>query len=74
MKEILRVYPKVQVTSPSTRIKTSLKPSLFSFSFVFRSGLKTVPGNAKVHYNYANLLKEEGKLKLAANHYNQALR
>ena len=54
--------------------ETGLTPFLFFLSFVFRSGLKTVPGNAKVHYNYANLLKEEGKLKLAAYHYNQALR
>ena len=39
-----------------------------------RSGLKTVPNNAKVHYNYANVLKEEGRLTEAASHYKEALR
>jgi hypothetical protein len=33
-----------------------------------------VPGNAKVHYNYANVLKEEGRFTEATRHYKEALR
>ena len=40
----------------------------------YRSGLKTVPNNAKIHYNYANVLKEEGRLSEATKHYKEALR
>lgn len=33
-----------------------------------------MPANAKVHYNYANVLKEDGNFQLAVRHYRQALR
>jgi len=36
--------------------------------------LKTVPTNAKVQYNFANVIKEEGELDLASKHYEEALR
>ena len=39
-----------------------------------RSGLESVPQNAKVHYNYANLQKDLGNTAKAINHYRIALR
>lgn len=39
----------------------------------FRSGLSTVPGNAKVHYNYANFLKDSGRAREAVHHYRESL-
>ncbi|KAM4712287.1 protein O-mannosyl-transferase TMTC1 isoform 2-T2 [Anableps anableps] len=41
---------------------------------LFRSGIKTLPHNAKVHYNYANFLKDSARHKEAIYHYNNALR
>lgn len=42
---------------------------------LFRSGLKSQPENAKVHYNYANVLKENGQQNVQAiKHYREALR
>nr|KAG5708875.1 hypothetical protein BaRGS_009284 [Batillaria attramentaria] len=38
-----------------------------------RSGLKTFPNNAKMHYNYANFLKDIGNHKQAAEHYREAI-
>lgn len=42
--------------------------------FLFRSGIQTLPHNAKVHYNYANFLKDSGQLQEAIQHYSTALR
>ncbi|XP_067110825.1 protein O-mannosyl-transferase TMTC1 [Osmerus mordax] len=41
---------------------------------LFRSGIQTLPHNAKVHYNYANFLKDRGRHQEAIHHYNTALR
>ncbi|XP_030643209.1 protein O-mannosyl-transferase TMTC1 [Chanos chanos] len=41
---------------------------------LFRSGIQTVPHNAKVHYNYANFLKDKGRNQEAIHHYKTALR
>ncbi|XP_055081629.1 protein O-mannosyl-transferase TMTC1 isoform X2 [Periophthalmus magnuspinnatus] len=41
---------------------------------LFRSGIQTLPQNAKVHYNYANFLKDTGRHPEAIRHYNIALR
>uniref|UniRef100_H3CJ21 dolichyl-phosphate-mannose--protein mannosyltransferase n=1 Tax=Tetraodon nigroviridis TaxID=99883 RepID=H3CJ21_TETNG len=41
---------------------------------LFRSGIQTLPHNAKVHYNYANFLKDSGQLQEAIRHYSTALR
>ncbi|KAK7878894.1 hypothetical protein WMY93_030828 [Mugilogobius chulae] len=41
---------------------------------LFRSGIHTLPHNAKVHYNYANFLKDTGRHPEAIHHYNIALR
>ncbi|XP_047431445.1 protein O-mannosyl-transferase TMTC1 [Mugil cephalus] len=41
---------------------------------LFRSGIQTLPHNAKVHYNYANFLKDNGRHQEAIHHYNTALR
>ena len=66
--------------------KVSMISCIFSFLFftsplcllslcrTHRSGLKTLPTNAKVHYNYANVLKEDRKIQPAIWHYRQALR
>ena len=40
----------------------------------FRSGLATVPGNAKVHFNYANFLRDRGRVKEAVHHYQTAIK
>ncbi|XP_024112750.1 protein O-mannosyl-transferase TMTC1 isoform X2 [Pongo abelii] len=39
-----------------------------------RSGVQTMPHNAKVHYNYANFLKDQGRNKEAIYHYRTALK
>uniref|UniRef100_A0A8C6T8U9 dolichyl-phosphate-mannose--protein mannosyltransferase n=1 Tax=Neogobius melanostomus TaxID=47308 RepID=A0A8C6T8U9_9GOBI len=41
---------------------------------LFRSGIHTLPHNAKVHYNFANFLKDTGRHQEAIRHYNIALR
>ncbi|XP_021546298.1 protein O-mannosyl-transferase TMTC1 isoform X2 [Neomonachus schauinslandi] len=41
---------------------------------LFRSGVQTLPHNAKVHYNYANFLKDQGRTREAIYHYRTALR
>ncbi|XP_076861368.1 protein O-mannosyl-transferase TMTC1 isoform X2 [Brachyhypopomus gauderio] len=41
---------------------------------LFRSGIQTLPHNAKVHYNYANFLKDRGQHEEAIHHYKTALR
>ncbi|XP_042323569.1 protein O-mannosyl-transferase TMTC1 isoform X3 [Sceloporus undulatus] len=38
-----------------------------------RSGVQTLPHNAKVHYNYANFLKDQGRDREAIYHYKTAL-
>ena len=42
--------------------------------YVVRSGLATVPHNAKIHYNYANYLRDTGRGDEAAHHYSLAIR
>nr|XP_048685232.1 protein O-mannosyl-transferase TMTC1 isoform X2 [Caretta caretta] len=39
-----------------------------------RSGVQTLPHNAKVHYNYANFLKDQGRNSEAIYHYKTALK
>ncbi|XP_024431569.2 protein O-mannosyl-transferase TMTC1 isoform X2 [Desmodus rotundus] len=41
---------------------------------LFRSGVQTLPHNAKVHYNYANFLKDQGRNGEAIYHYRTALK
>ncbi|XP_054722194.1 protein O-mannosyl-transferase TMTC1-like isoform X2 [Uloborus diversus] len=40
---------------------------------LFTSGLTSVPQNAKVHYNFANLQKDLGNVDTAVEHYRTAL-
>lgn len=40
----------------------------------FRAGLKALPHNAKMHYNFANFLRDSTQLEQAAFHYREALR
>ncbi|KAG8316828.1 hypothetical protein J6590_040078 [Homalodisca vitripennis] len=39
-----------------------------------RSGVSTLPHNAKMHYNLANFLRDTGQLDIAKDHYHEALR
>ncbi|KAM9311466.1 protein O-mannosyl-transferase TMTC1 [Gastrophryne carolinensis] len=41
---------------------------------LFRSGVQTLPHNAKVHYNYANFLKDQNRKPEAIEHYKTVLR
>lgn len=41
---------------------------------LFRSGIETLPHNAKAHYNFANFLKDTGRAKEAIYHYETALK
>ncbi|XP_076053492.1 protein O-mannosyl-transferase TMTC1-like [Oratosquilla oratoria] len=41
---------------------------------LFLAGLRSLPHNAKMHYNYANLQKDLGRTAQALHHYRQALR
>ena len=41
--------------------------------FICRSGLHTIPHNAKIHYNYANFLKDDGRVSEAITHYKKAV-
>ncbi|XP_057381513.1 protein O-mannosyl-transferase TMTC1-like [Daphnia carinata] len=40
---------------------------------LFESGLRTLPNNAKMHYNYANIQKDDGRWEAAIDHYRQAI-
>ncbi|KAH7986539.1 hypothetical protein HPB52_024887 [Rhipicephalus sanguineus] len=40
---------------------------------LFESGIRDLPGNAKMHYNYANLQKDIGNTDLAIKHYRLAI-
>lgn len=51
-----------------------MPPSPPPLLFCFRSGIQTLPHNAKVHYNYANFLKDSGRYQEAMYHYTTALR
>lgn len=44
------------------------------FGLFSSSGVRTSPRNAKVQYNYANVLRQEGKTSNAIWHYMEALR
>ncbi|XP_015787565.1 transmembrane and TPR repeat-containing protein 1-like isoform X2 [Tetranychus urticae] len=41
---------------------------------LFSAGLLATPQNAKMHYNYANMQKDNGNNELAVHHYREALR
>ncbi|XP_052088184.1 protein O-mannosyl-transferase TMTC1-like [Mytilus californianus] len=41
---------------------------------LFKSGVRKLPNNAKVHYNYANLLKDNGHIEDAIQEYQVAIR
>lgn len=41
---------------------------------LFKSGVSTLPHNAKAHYNYANFLKDVGRSAEAVQHYREAVR
>lgn len=40
---------------------------------LFKSGVSTLPHNAKAHYNYANFLKDVGRSAEAVQHYKEAV-
>ncbi|XP_055601161.1 protein O-mannosyl-transferase TMTC1-like [Uranotaenia lowii] len=41
---------------------------------LLRSGLKTLPHNAKMHYNFGNFLRDSARPDQAVGHYREALR
>ncbi|KAG5869830.1 hypothetical protein JTB14_001547 [Gonioctena quinquepunctata] len=41
---------------------------------LLRAGLMTLPHNAKMHYNYANFLRDSARAELAKSHYYKALK
>ncbi|KAL3194073.1 hypothetical protein MRX96_046135 [Rhipicephalus microplus] len=41
--------------------------------YIPRSGIRDVPENAKMHYNYANLQKDTGNIDVAVKHYKLAI-
>ena len=41
---------------------------------LFRSAMATVPNNSKVHFNYANFLKDSGRIQEAIHFYRNAIR
>eukprot|EP00794_Sanderia_malayensis_P020407 gene20407-22420_t len=41
---------------------------------LFKSGVETLPWNAKVHYNYANFLRDSNKTEDAIKHYKIAVK
>ena len=62
-----RIIVQVSVNNNQILVETHL-------TFYPRSGVESVPQNAKLHYNYANLQKDNGNIGLAAHHYKLALR
>jgi len=46
---------------------------LWECELQYRSGLDTIPHNAKIHYNYANYLKDNGYTSEAITHYKKAV-
>ncbi|KRT85332.1 Tetratricopeptide repeat-containing protein, partial [Oryctes borbonicus] len=45
-----------------------------SREYLLRAGLMTLPHNAKMHYNFANFLRDSGRPELAKSHYRNALK
>lgn len=43
------------------------------FRLMGRSGLRTLPLNAKIHYNFANLQKDSENWQRAVHHYRRAI-
>ncbi|XP_022258926.1 transmembrane and TPR repeat-containing protein 1-like, partial [Limulus polyphemus] len=67
-----RVMTLVIVTT--FMLKTARRNTVWSSrETLFRSGLESVPQNAKVHYNFANLQKDLGDVDLAVKHYRIAI-
>ena len=40
---------------------------------IFRSGVETGAANAKQHYNFGNVMKDENDVARAAHHYLKAI-
>ena len=47
---------------------------MFVVFMLLRSGIETVPNNAKAHYNYANFLKDANRREEAIFYYRAALK
>ncbi|KAG8305397.1 hypothetical protein J6590_070707 [Homalodisca vitripennis] len=85
-----QILHKSSCWTPRSRsaILTCLLLILASFSFktldrnrdwstreaLIRAGIKTLPHNAKMHYNLANYLRDTNSADLAITHYREALR
>ncbi|GAB6018796.1 transmembrane and tetratricopeptide repeat containing 1 [Chamberlinius hualienensis] len=56
-------------------MKTLLRNRVWnSRETLFKSGLETLPHNAKMHYNFANLQNDLGNVQEAIKHYKETLR
>ena len=64
-------YCRMQVAKSDILTCQLVKYSLY---FVYRSGLQILPQNAKMHYNYGNLLADMGDIEGAVSHYKTAVR
>lgn len=45
-----------------------------SREYLLRAGLRVLPHNAKMHYNFGNFLKDSFQHDMAKKHYREALR
>lgn len=64
-------------TYPKCILKKVNKNEFFHFYSSYnccRAGLKVLPHNAKMHYNFGNFLRDSSKHETASLHYREALR
>lgn len=73
-------YRRIHIVSASTLVLLVLIGKTWNQNYtwisresLFRSGVKTLPHNAKAHYNYANYLKDKGSMAAATDHYQVAV-
>lgn len=59
---------------PNSQMVHTLHHTIYKVMWLFRAGLKTLPHNAKMHYNWANYQRDVGDTQTAVNHYREALR
>ncbi|KAI9558736.1 putative transmembrane and TPR repeat-containing protein 1-like [Daphnia sinensis] len=68
------IFISTVVTATSLLTKTLIRNEEWSSrKTLFSSGLRTMPNNAKIHYNYANLQRDLGDWDQAMLHYRRAI-
>ncbi|XP_049821473.1 protein O-mannosyl-transferase TMTC1-like [Aethina tumida] len=64
----------IMLTLTASSLRTALRNKDWrSRESLLRAGLMTLPHNAKMHYNYANFLRDSARPELAKAHYHNAL-